>query len=143
MDSKLPTAIDEHVGRRVRMRREELEMSQDTLAATLGVTFQQLQKYEGGKNRVSAGRLFDLATALETTIPYFFQGLQGAGRVLRGAAEEGGGFDAGPDPDVLELVKAYRAIDDLAARKAVLAMAKDLARKSKRQGVKKPKKTGR
>lgn len=144
MESKLPTAVDEHVGHRVRTRREALHMSQDTLAAKLGVTFQQLQKYENGRNRVSAGRLFDLAAALETNIQYFFQGFHGAGKAARGLAEtEDGGFDAGPDADVIELVKAYRSIDDLSARKSVLALAKELARPSKRQVTKKSKKTGR
>jgi transcriptional regulator with XRE-family HTH domain len=143
MDNKLPSHIDAHVGRRVRVRREELDMPQERLADTLGVSYQQLQKYEDGKNRIAAGRLFNLAIALDTTIQYFFQGLQGSSRVLRGVAEEGSGFDAGPDPDVLELVKAYRAIDDLAARKSVLGMAKDLARSSRRSPAKKPRKSGR
>lgn len=123
MDSKLPTAIDENVGRRIRQRREELGMSQGALAEELGVTFQQLQKYENGANRVSAGRLFNLAVVLRTTIPFFFEGLHPA-KVLRGVAEEHEGFDAGQDPDIAELVKAYRSIEDLSARKSVLALAK-------------------
>jgi transcriptional regulator with XRE-family HTH domain len=143
VDIKLPTAVDEQVGSRVRRRREELGMSQEMLASKVGVTFQQLQKYEGGTNRISAGRLFDLAVALDTTIPYFYSGLHGSSRVLRGVGEESAEFDAGPDSDVLELVKAYRAIADLAARKSVLSMAKDLARNSKRSPAKKPKKSGR
>jgi transcriptional regulator with XRE-family HTH domain len=142
VESKLPTTIDKHVGRRVKWRRGQLDMSQETLAEKLGVTFQQLQKYEGGTNRISAGRLYDLAVALETTIPYFFEGAQLASRVLRGVAEERDGFDAGTDADAVELRMVYRSIDDLAARKSVLAMARELARNSKRP-AKKPKKRGR
>jgi len=143
VESKLPTTIDKHVGRRVKWRRSQLDMSQETLAEKLGVTFQQLQKYEGGANRISAGRLYDLAVALDTTIPYFFEGAQVASRILRGVAEESDGFDAGTDAEAAELLMAFRAIDDLAARKSVLAMARELARNSKRAAAKKPKKRGR
>jgi transcriptional regulator with XRE-family HTH domain len=144
MESKLPTAIDEHVSERVRARREELKISQPALAEELGISFQQLQKYENGRNRISAGRLFDLAVALKTTIPYFFHGFHGGQRAARGVAEDSeNGFDAGYDAEAAELMKAYRSIDDLSERKAVLSLAKELARSSKRQVTKKPKKTGR
>lgn len=141
MDNKLPTAIDEFVGRQIRLRREELGMSQGALAEELGVTFQQLQKYENGTNRVSAGRLHDLAVVLKTTIAYFFQGQ--TPRTARGVAEPGAEFDAGPDAELIELMKAYRAIDDPAARKSLLATARKLARGSKRQAPKKHRKSGR
>ena len=141
MDNKLPTAIDESVGRQIRTRREALGISQPALAEELGITFQQLQKYENGSNRVSAGRLHDLAVVLKTSITYFFQGQET--RSARGVAEAGADFDAGPDTDVIELVKAYRAIEDVAARNSVLAMAKRLARASKRQAPKKSRKSGR
>jgi transcriptional regulator with XRE-family HTH domain len=142
MKNKLPTAIDKDVGRRIRARREELELSQEALAEEVGITFQQLQKYENGTNRVAAGRLHEFAIALKTTISYFFQGSSRA-RGLRGVAEEGAGFEAGPDPDVAELIRAYRAIGDLAARKSVVAMAKKLAGGSKRRPAKKAKRSGR
>lgn len=143
VDSKLPTTIDKHVGKRVRLRRTELDMSQEALAEKLGITFQQLQKYEGGTNRISAGRLYELAGALETTILHFFEGAQASSRVLRSVAEEGAGFDAGGDADAVELLIAYRAIDDLDDRKSVLALARELARNSARSAAKKPKKRGR
>ena len=61
METKNPTLADQHVGRRLRWRREELALSQQELADRLGVTFQQIQKYENGRNRISAGRLFESA----------------------------------------------------------------------------------
>src|SRR6185437_3081280 len=66
--------IDRHVGARMRLRRMELRLSQSTLGAKLGVTFQAVQKYEGGVVRISASRLYDLAQALGTTPAFFFEG---------------------------------------------------------------------
>lgn len=71
-------AIDAHVGKRVRIRRVLLGMSQTALANQLGVTFQQLQKNERGDNRIGASRLFQLATILDVPVGYFFEGLDGA-----------------------------------------------------------------
>jgi DNA-binding XRE family transcriptional regulator len=72
---KEPQAVDRHVAGRICQKRIELDMSQQTLAQALGVTYQQLQKYEKGTNRVSAGRLFNLANAMAVEISYFFEGL--------------------------------------------------------------------
>ncbi len=68
-----PNPIDVHVGARIRLRRTLLGISQSTLAAMLGLTFQQVQKYEKGINRVSSSRLVDLANALDVSVPYFFE----------------------------------------------------------------------
>ena len=68
--------VDHHVGRRLRARRSEMGMSQEKLAAALGISFQQVQKYEIGVNRVAAGRLWDMAKALEVDVEYFFEGIQ-------------------------------------------------------------------
>ncbi len=68
--------VDGHVGRRVRERRREISMSQTKLAGALGVTYQQVQKYELGLNRVAAGRLWDMANILEVDVGYFFEGIQ-------------------------------------------------------------------
>lgn len=68
-----PSAIDRYVGIRIRLRRRVIQMSQQELAARLGITFQQLQKYENGQNRVGAGRLFELARALNVSVGYFFE----------------------------------------------------------------------
>ncbi len=68
--------VDHHVGRRVRDRRNALGMSQEKLADALGISFQQIQKYEVGTNRVAASRLWDIAKALEVDVEYFFEGIQ-------------------------------------------------------------------
>jgi transcriptional regulator with XRE-family HTH domain len=69
-----PHPVDRQVGLRIRMRRRELGISQEKLAEALGLTFQQVQKYERAANRVSASRLFDIACALNTSVSYFFDG---------------------------------------------------------------------
>jgi transcriptional regulator with XRE-family HTH domain len=71
----MPDPVDVHLGRRVRARRRELRLSLQALALQLGVGFQQVQKYETGHNRMSAGTLWQIATALEVRVDYFFQGL--------------------------------------------------------------------
>ncbi len=68
--------VDAHVGRRVRERRREIGMSQGKLGNALGISFQQVQKYEIGLNRVAAGRLWDIAKLLEVDVGYFFEGIQ-------------------------------------------------------------------
>lgn len=70
-----PHPIDRHVGLRIRMRRKELGMTQDKLAQALGLTFQQVQKYERGANRVSASKLWEMARALKAPVAYFYDGL--------------------------------------------------------------------
>jgi transcriptional regulator with XRE-family HTH domain len=74
-ESRQATRVDIWVGARLRQRRLELAMSQEELADILGITFQQVQKYEKGANRIAASRLFDLAAALDMPIEYFFDGL--------------------------------------------------------------------
>ena len=70
-----PSSVDVHVGGRVRVRRRLIHMTQETLADLIDVTFQQVQKYERGSNRISASKLFAIADALEVPISYFFEGL--------------------------------------------------------------------
>jgi len=72
---KLTRRVDEHVGARIRLRRTLLGLTQEQLAATLNISYQQIQKYETGANRVSAGRLFQIAQRLCTEVAYFFEGL--------------------------------------------------------------------
>ncbi len=72
-----PTSIDQHIGRRMQLRRQILGMSLKDLAAATGVTFQQIQKYETADNRVSASRLFQIGLAMQTPVSFFFQGLPG------------------------------------------------------------------
>ncbi len=70
-----PHAVDRHVGLRIRMRRKELGLTQENLGEALGLTFQQVQKYERATNRVSASKLWQVAQALETSVGYFYEGL--------------------------------------------------------------------
>lgn len=72
---RLPNPIDVHVGLQVRLRRKELKISQEKLAETLGLTFQQVQKYERGANRISASKLYEIARTLRVPIGWFFEGL--------------------------------------------------------------------
>src|SRR5579863_10251055 len=70
-----PNPIDVHVGLQVRLRRKELKISQEKLAETLGLTFQQVQKYERGSNRISASKLYEIARTLRVSMNWFFEGL--------------------------------------------------------------------
>ncbi|TRO89102.1 helix-turn-helix transcriptional regulator [Glycocaulis profundi] len=72
---RAPSYIDQHVGRRLKLRRNMLSLSQQNLAETLGITFQQVQKYENGRNHIGAGRLFELAKVLNVQVTFFYEGL--------------------------------------------------------------------
>jgi transcriptional regulator with XRE-family HTH domain len=125
--------VDVHVGARVRQRRTLLGMTQTDLANALGLTFQQVQKYERGINRISASRLFELARVFDVPVDYFFEDMppevaaslpvQG-----RGKLQEPVSYD--PDPmvkrETLELVRAYYKIEDANARKRVYELIKVL-----------------
>jgi transcriptional regulator with XRE-family HTH domain len=87
MSAKNPNEMDEHIGRRIRERRHELKMSQQALAKEIGVAFQQVQKYENGKNRITAVRLFVLSHVLRVPVLYFFEGLRKPKRKAVGAQE--------------------------------------------------------
>ena len=102
--------VDEHVGKRLRQRRWLVGMTQQQLAEHVGIKFQQIQKYETGANRVSASRLWDIASTLDVSINFFFDGLQ---------AEKGAKIqsDAMPsdlmgDKEALDLVRSYYAIPE-------------------------------
>ena len=130
--------IDAHVGSRVRLRRTLLGMSQEKLGEALGLTFQQVQKYERGVNRIGASRLFELARVLDVPIGFFFDDLppEMGGNVavrsrpaLYGLAEAQNGFedDNMNKRETLELVRAYYRITDSAVRKRVFDLIKSLA----------------
>ena len=128
--------IDVHVGARIRLRRTLLGMSQEKLGECLGLTFQQVQKYERGANRVGASRLFDLSRVLDVRVGYFFEEISETAQaaspveVIRGNVTKS--VDV-PDDDpmarreTLELVRAYFTIADPKVRDQVLALAKSLA----------------
>ena len=79
---KAPHVVDEHVGRRLRIRRKQSGLSQQSLASAIGLTFQQVQKYERGGNRISASRLYEIAEFLDVPVGYFFEGA-GRPKVVR------------------------------------------------------------
>ncbi len=125
--------IDLHVGIRVRQRRVLLGMTQTDLADTMGLSFQQVQKYENGMNRISASRLYGLSQVFDVTVEYFFEDMPpdvagispGKGR---GKAKKLPSYE--PDPmttqETMKLVRSYYRIDDANVRKQVYEMTKTL-----------------
>lgn len=129
--TRQPNRIDVHVGEQVRTRRKQLGLSQERLADALGLTFQQVQKYERGTNRISASKLWDTATFLEVPINWFFQGLVqelGAGSA-RGVSEpEAPAFQAlSLGPEDAELLAAFQRIRRKKMRRRVLELVRELA----------------
>jgi len=121
-----PHPIDVHVGARVRVRRTLLGMTQTDLGDALGLTFQQVQKYERGTNRISSSRLYDLARVLDLSVENFFDELSpdaGASSPAKGRGKAKGPPRDEPDPlarrETLELVRAYYKIEDANVRKRV------------------------
>ncbi len=128
--------IDVHVGARVRLRRSLLGMSQEKLGVALGLTFQQVQKYERGANRVGASRLFDLSRVLDVPVSFFFDDMpEGLERMAPGLIAGGTDPDTCDLPELdplakretLELVRAYYRIARPEVRKRVYDLAKTLA----------------
>ena len=118
--SPAPDVVDIHVGTRIRLRRKQLRLSQSGLAEALGLTFQQIQKYERGANRVSASKLFEAAKKLDVRIGYFFEGLEGQ------SSEEGVG------PADFAAMRALIAVPEIAAipdipKEAQIALGKIIA----------------
>jgi transcriptional regulator with XRE-family HTH domain len=130
-----PNPIDVHVGNRLRMRRTLLGVSQMVLAEALGLTFQQVQKYERGANRVSSSRLFDLTRILDVPINYFFEDMareveaQSPGS-LKGTAPRIGNVlrDPAAKRETVELVRAYYGISDPAMRRSFKDLVKTIGR---------------
>ena len=127
----IPNPIDVHVGKRIRMRRLFLGMNQETLANRLGLTFQQVQKYEGGANRVSASRLSAMADILGVPISFFFGDLQPDDE---GTSHEREARERLERPETIELVRLYYAIPDLRVRQQFLEMIKAVAASAKNEG---------
>ncbi len=129
-----PHPVDVHVGSRVRMRRTLLGMSQEKLGDALGLTFQQVQKYERGANRIGASRLHEISRILDVPVSYFFEDMPASPPVGGGApaavglAEEPEGFEADPMArrETLELVRAYYRIGSAKVRKRVFELIKSL-----------------
>lgn len=125
MQKKSPGPIDRHIGGRVRTRRILLGMSQEKLADALGLTFQQIQKYEKGINRIGAGRLLQIAGILDVSIEFFFEGLPGlrAGNLSGDSAMAE--FLMIPESD--RLVRSFLRLKDGEARRKVADLVDWLA----------------
>jgi len=131
-----PNPIDVHVGSRIRLRRTLLGLSQEKLGEAIGLTFQQVQKYERGANRVSASKLWSLSQALDVPVSFFFDDMPDEAATARVRDDEGGDAERvapayEPDPmakrETLELVRAYYRISDPTVRKRVYELVKALA----------------
>ncbi len=127
-----PSPVDVHVGARVRLRRTLFGMTQTDLGDALGLTFQQVQKYERGANRIGAGRLYDLARVLDVPVNFFFEDMPPEVAAISPATKRRGKAKklTGYEPDLmvkretLELVRAYYKIEDADVRKGVYQLTK-------------------
>jgi len=131
-----PRPVDVHVGARLRQRRTLLGMSQEKLGEAVGLTFQQIQKYERGANRIGASRLYQLGQVLDVSVSYFFEEMPGEVQKTRGdyaAPENSEKLESvqTSDPmarrETLELVRAYYRIEDPKVRKRVFELTKSIA----------------
>jgi len=130
MVKKSPNPTDKHVGSRVRMRRMMLSMSQEKLGDALGLTFQQVQKYEKGTNRIGASRLQQISNILQVPVSFFFEGAPNEGH-----AE--GGFGEAPSPafvsdflatsDGLALTRSFMRIKDAKLRRRIVDLVEQIA----------------
>jgi len=127
-----PDPIDVTIGSRLRLRRLAMGFSQETLARALGITFQQIQKYERGTNRIFASRLFHLARVLRVPVGYFFQGLATDGTAAADSTPSATGFsedgmgDLLSRNDSLKLIQAYNKISDPGVRRQIYALVKSV-----------------
>jgi transcriptional regulator with XRE-family HTH domain len=135
MAKKAPNPTDKHVGARVRMRRMMLSMSQEKLGDALGLTFQQVQKYEKGANRIGASRLQQIAHILQVPVAFFFEGAPNA------PGQQPDGFSEAPSPayvadflatsDGLALTKAFMGIKDAKLRRRIVDLVEQIAEDDK------------
>jgi transcriptional regulator with XRE-family HTH domain len=133
MGTRVPDPIDRYVASRVRMRRLMLDMSQEKLGDELGITFQQVQKYEKGTNRVSASRLQALSQILQVSVEFFFEGApQMAGHFKKGAVSPLSTYvsDFIATSDGLKLVRAFTQISDAKLRRSLVRLVEEVVRES-------------
>jgi transcriptional regulator with XRE-family HTH domain len=122
---KAPNPIDLHVGMRIRVRRKELGISQERLAESIGLTFQQVQKYERAANRVSASKLYEMARALKTNIGYFYEGLGDPATSPRGEGRNPS-QEFLMTPEGLELASAFPRIGSGRVRRRLLDLVRTM-----------------
>jgi transcriptional regulator with XRE-family HTH domain len=128
---RTPNSVDVHVGARVRSRRMAVGLTQDTLAKAVGITFQQIQKYEKGANRVGASRLQAIARILEMPVSYFFADASGQLSAKLLEAQNMAAARKAPAPaETLKMIKTFMGMRDQDARRHLLGLVEALARKS-------------
>ena len=130
MAKKLPNPIDKHVGSRLRMRRKMLGMSQEKLGEALKITFQQVQKYEKGTNRISASRLQHISHILQVPVPFFFEGaphVPAQSKGTGGTPSPAYVSDFLSSTDGLALVKAFTKIKEAKLRRRVVQLVEEIA----------------
>lgn len=141
-----PTDVDKHVGKRLKIRRNLMGMSQDDLAQEIGVTFQQIQKYEHGTNRISAGKLYEFADIMNVGIGFFFEGLdqlfspEHTGKADHVSDQAQQGFTKKDESyleqkETLDLIRAYYAISDEKVRTRLLQFIRSIADSPKSDDV--------
>ena len=125
MSTKAPNPVDKYVGSRVRMRRIMLGMSQEKLGEALGLTFQQVQKYEKGINRIGAGRLFEIARILDVPVDFFYDGVASAS----GGPPETSAplMEFVSSAEGLALTRAFTRITDAKLRRSIVEMVEQIA----------------
>jgi transcriptional regulator with XRE-family HTH domain len=143
LKSDKPNPIDVQVGSRVRLRRNMLGFSQEKLGEAIGLTFQQVQKYERGANRIGASRLHELSRVLDVPVSFFFDDMDPvrAPAIPGGFAEPAAeAFDSDPmrRRETIELVDAYYTINDPAVRRRLFELARTLAAEGERAAEKTP-----
>jgi transcriptional regulator with XRE-family HTH domain len=124
---KNPNPIDKHVGSRMRMRRMMLGMSQEKLGEAFGVTFQQVQKYEKGVNRIGSSRLQQAAEILGVSVPFFFEGAPGGHELSKTAPSPTYVNEFVSSEDGLSLIKAFMRIARPAVRHRIVALVNEIA----------------
>ena len=129
MAKKGPNPVDKHVGSRVRMRRLMLGMSQGKLADGIGLTFQQVQKYEKGANRIGASRLQHLANVLQVPVPFFFEGLPTVEdpKSHAGSLSHSDVFQFLATLDGVRLARAFTRIPDAKLRRTIVDVAEQIS----------------
>jgi transcriptional regulator with XRE-family HTH domain len=130
MPTKVPNPIDKHVGSRVRMRRMMMGMSQEKLGDAIGLTFQQVQKYEKGTNRIGASRLQQISQTLQVPVAFFFEGVPPSpGSAAENGAEASPAYVADflATSDGLALTKAFMQIKDSKLRRRIVELVEGIA----------------
>lgn len=127
--TKGPNPVDKHVGSRVRLRRKIMNMSQESLGGALGVTFQQVQKYERGVNRIGASRLYAVSQVLQVPVGFFFEGLEtpGAATGMSDGDQEPLMYDFIQSTDGVSLASAFSKIKDPKVRRRVIELIRALS----------------